>query len=168
VHAYDDALGIDANYGVSATRPPGRVVVDVFDEALDRDVRNAADDVEVIAVNVAVEHSTHLLARLEQGTKLAPLLYESAVRSPPEPTGVVEILLARAVMHEHDRRELRPLEIALQPRELGLAHVNVATRLLDGMKHRDVEAAAIERVVERSGGTGRPCFPVAGALPSGE
>lgn len=58
--AHRDARLIDGRHGVRGRGASWRVLVEVLDQALDRDVGDAPNDVEVVAVNVSVEDAEHL------------------------------------------------------------------------------------------------------------
>src|SRR5688572_1832531 len=95
--AYDHAFLRDRRERKRRRRAARGVVFEVLDEALDRDVRDAVDHVEMVAMHVPVEDDAHLPALLEDRAELGAVLHEGAMFAILEPARVGEILLARRV-----------------------------------------------------------------------
>ena len=99
-------------------------------------------------MQVPVQHQAHAPALAQDRAELTALLDEADMWRPLEPSVSREILLRRAVVHEHHRRRVCPVEILAEPAELLLAHGHVAILAFTRVEHDEVETAAIERVME--------------------
>ncbi len=128
------ALLIKRRHGVGSGRASGGVLVEVLDEALDGDVRDPPDDIEVVAMDVAVEHGADLAAPLEHLPELATFSHEREMGEPSEPERVGQVLLACRVVHENDDRQRRLREIVFQPLELRMGDPDLDVLALERME----------------------------------
>ena len=116
-----------------------------------RDVRDAADHVEVVPVQVPVEDGAHLAAAPRGCLRSSsPLAHERRGAALPSNQRLSrQILLGGAVVHEHDGRARRsPRD---RPRATRAARRRCETSMilaLARVQDDEVKAAAIERVVE--------------------
>src|SRR5580658_9044353 len=155
-HADNRSALTEVHEGMRSGGAAGSVVVHVLDQALHGHIRDAGHDVEVVPMQMSVQHQAHPTGLLEDTSQLPALLHERKMRTPRPPPRVVERLLAGRVVHQDAGGSARRREVGSEPFDLWIGDANVHAFSLDRVEDHEMPALDVERIVERSGAAPEP------------